>query len=329
MKKLTYLLFIISLLTVSSCNKDSKDTGSGKGFAEGTVYALKAGKTISGARVYASIAGQLYETRSNTSGYFKLQLPAGHHQLFIETGKGKLFKTTLEADIVANEISVLPPSETQLNQVGQLAFIWGQYDFIQQIITDSLGYSIDPIYTGQLSQLSMFQQYDAVFINCGAPDLGDTAGYSNLAQYVTDGGSLYVSDYSVSYLTGIHTGGCTRPLGFIEDSLLCSSKAGSGGITHNGAIVDTAFQTFMGKTNMLIYYDLPQWEVIQMYDPTYWDLIVRLPGSIPLMLRKSNFSNGTSTGHSGNIYFTTFHNEPNGLINQDMQHMLEYVILNL
>lgn len=36
---------------------------------------------------------------------------------------------------------------------------------------------------------------------------------------------------------------------------------------------------------------------------------------------------GGSTG--GNIYFTTFHNHVQGTINQDVQHMLEYFVLNL
>lgn len=32
---------------------------------------------------------------------------------------------------------------------------------------------------------------------------------------------------------------------------------------------------------------------------------------------------------SGRIYFTTFHNEPNGLISSDMKNILDYIILNL
>lgn len=36
-----------------------------------------------------------------------------------------------------------------------------------------------------------------------------------------------------------------------------------------------------------------------------------------------------TTANGGNIYFTTFHNEPNGSIGDDMEEMLEYVILNL
>jgi hypothetical protein len=32
---------------------------------------------------------------------------------------------------------------------------------------------------------------------------------------------------------------------------------------------------------------------------------------------------------SGRIYFTTFHNEPNGHIGADIKNILEYVILNL
>ena len=43
----------------------------------------------------------------------------------------------------------------------------------------------------------------------------------------------------------------------------------------------------------------------------------------PLMLRNSTYST-----NGGNIYFTTFHNEPNG-VGADVELMLQYVILNL
>jgi len=36
-----------------------------------------------------------------------------------------------------------------------------------------------------------------------------------------------------------------------------------------------------------------------------------------------------STNGAGRIYFTTFHNEPNGLISSDMKQILDYIILNL
>lgn len=330
-KNIFLLCFTFTALLVSSCKKETKNTDDGteKGTVRGTVYALRAGKTISGARVYVDAGGKHYQAQSNTSGAFSLELPVGHHQLYIETGKGKIFQTVTTVDIAANQTLDLPAANSKLLQRGAIAYIPGTYDAIEQIITDSLGYTITLINQGQLYSLLAMQTYQAIFINCGAIALDDTAQYNNLAQYVTDGGSLYVSDWAASYLTGHHTGGCTRPFGFIDDTYLCSTRSGSV-VTHNANIVDTAFQTFMGKTTMSIYYDLPQWEVIQSYDPTYWDLIVQLPNSIAFMLRKSNFTDGSATGTtSGNIYFTTFHNHPNGLLNQDMQHMLEYVILNL
>jgi hypothetical protein len=49
----------------------------------------------------------------------------------------------------------------------------------------------------------------------------------------------------------------------------------------------------------------------------------------------AHIAHGDSTGmcnnpnDSGWIYFTTFHNEHNGLINEDMKRILEYMILNL
>ncbi len=325
-KNAFYLL--LSILLITSCKKEETTPDLAMGTVEGTVYANVPGKTISGASVYVIYQNITYQTQSNTVGFFSLSLPVGHHQLHIQTGDGKLFQSIIDIDITEAQTTQITSLQSKLTQSGEIAFIPGAYDAIQNIITNSLGYSVTPITNTSLTSLDFMQNFDAIFINCGAPELTDSVSYANLAQYVTDGGSIYVSDWSVSYLTGIHTGGCTRPLGFIDDSKLCSSKSGST-VTLPGTIVASDFQTFMGTNTMNIYYDLNEWEIIQNFDNTYWEVVVSTNGLPALMLRKSDFSNGTSTGNSGNIYFTTFHNDPNNSINQDMQHMLEFVILNL
>jgi hypothetical protein len=326
MKNSFYLLLSILLLT--SCTKEEPANDLLMGTVQGTVYANIPGKTISGASVYVDYQNIKYQTQSDTAGFFSLSVPVGHHQLHIQTGDGQIFHTILEIDITQNQTTQITELQSKLTQSGQIAFIPGSYDAIQNIITNSLGYTITPIGNGALSSLTLMQDFDAIFINCGAPDLSDPAAYDNLAQYITDGGSIYVSDWSVSYLTGIHTGDCNRPLGFIDDTKLCSSKSGSS-VMLPGTIVAPDFQAFMGTTTMNIFYDLNQWEIIQNFDATYWEVVVSTNGLPALMLRKSDFTNGTSIGNSGNIYFTTFHNDPNNTINQDMQHMLEFVILNL
>ncbi len=328
MKNALYLFLAISFAFITSCSKEDPANDLLMGTVEGTVYANLPGKTISGASVFVNYEGVKYQTTSNTLGFFSLEVPVGHHQLIIQTGDGKLFQTIIEIDITENQTTTLTTLQSKLTQSGAIAFIPGSYDAIQNIITNSLGYTITPIPNNLLSSLTAMQDFDAIFINCGAPDLTDPVAYDNLAQYITDGGSIYVSDWSVSYLTGMHTGDCNRPLGFIPDTKLCSSKSGST-VTLPGTIVAPDFQAFMGTNIMSIYYDLNQWEIIQNFDPTYWEVVVSTNGLPSLMLRKSDFSNGTSQGNSGNIYFTTFHNDPNNSINQDMQHMLEFVILNL
>lgn len=329
MKRSLLLLVAFSIAIISSCKKEDVDDVLKMGIIEGTVYANAPDKTISGAGVSLTYNGVKYQTQSDTAGFFSFEVPVGHHQLYIQTGDGKLFQTIIEIDVTENQTTSLSTLQSKLIQSGEIAFIPGTYDAIENIITNSLGYTVTPISSTSLSTLSYIQGFDAIFINCGAMDITDSVSYANLAQYITDGGSVYVSDWSVSYLTGMHTGGCSRPLGFIDDSKLCSSKQGSV-VTLPGNIVAPDFQAFMGTSTMSIYYDLPQWEIIQSFDQTYWDVVVSTNGLPALMLRKSDFSNGTSTGNSGNIYFTTFHNAPSGgTITPDMQHMLEFVILNL
>lgn len=323
MKNLSLVLSAVSILFLAACKKDDTNNPLAKGFVAGTVYAAIAGKTISGAKIYIDFGGQRYQTQSNTQGAFNLEAPVGHHDLYIETGAGKIFQTIIEVDIFEGQTTNLSAQQSRLECRGEIAYVPGTYDAIQQIIIDSLGYPITPINPGTFMSISALQAYDAIFVNCGATDLYDSASYANLAQYISEGGSVYVSDYAVSYLIGIHSGNCSRPLGFIDDSFLCSVKMGSTGMLP-GNIVAPDFQAFMGTNTMNIIYDLPQWEFIQAYDNTYWETVVELNPVQPLMLRKADFS-----ATSGNIYYTTFHNQPNGMMNQDMQHMLEFVILNL
>ena len=270
----------------------------------------------------------------------------------------------------------------QLTQVASLAYVPGSFDKIQSIIMDSLGYTATMLNSNDLHFANTVSQYNAIFINCSNNVPVDYVQDSVLANYVANGGSLYVSDYAVSALTGTWNGGSCpgmRAWGFIPDTKLCTERIGTVTTVNNAPIVSPFLQTYLNKTTMNIRYDLVQWEVIQNYDTAFWEVLVKHPATQkPLLIRTSHFTNGSagtipigstntnmatichkpqgstpititvpqstlashlahgdsmgscqSTNGAGRIYFTTFHNEPNGLISPDMKHILDYIILNL
>ena len=333
MKKIISLFCSSLLLAVVfiSCKKEVTPDPNPTPVAEdkrasisGFVFSANGVTALGGVHVYTIGSGTTYTTVTGSTGYFLLKVPAGHYDFNIETGDGSLFQTIISVDVIDNQLMHVPAAETRLDCRGHLAYIPGAWDKIEAIVHDSLGYDITQISSTTTSDIDSLEMFDAIFINCGATDLTDPAQYTNLSQFVTDGGSLYVSDFAASYLTGIHTGNCVRPLGFIDDSLICSVQSGPMTMVVGASIVDPLFQGAMGTNTMNVFYDLGQWEIIQNYNTDFWDVIVSDATFGALMLRNTTYSS-----NGGNIYYTTFHNNPNGAIGNDMENMLQYVILNL
>jgi hypothetical protein len=251
-----------------------------------------------------------------------------------------------------------------------------------------MGYTATALTWSQLTSLSNITPYDALFINCTSDaNMPAVTGPTDsaLADYVANGGSLYISDWAVRALVGkpgLSTDPCNieRVGGFIADSLLCVRKTGVISTIVNAPIVSPSLQTYLNKTTIdQIVYNLGSWEKINTLDPNFWETMITDPTGNPLLIRTNDYSNGTrgtvnigsaaNNGYSsvcvagtggqhitlrvktadvpalvaggatmgscnnsngaGRIYFTTFHNEPNGLIGADMRNILEFVILNL
>ena len=320
-----YLCMLLGTTVLfDACKKDKIDplttNPSNTTKIDGYVRAANGVTPIGGAKVYTDAQ---HVTHSATNGYFMLEVPKGNYILTIETGDGELFKTMIPVDASAGGTITLPEDGTDLELTGNLAYIPGAYDQIEALVHDSLGYPITMLTPADLSNGAYLATFDAIFINCGAAEVYDSAQYVNLSQYIQSGGSMYVSDFGTSYLLGPYMAGCNRALGFIDDSLLCTNRVGPATSVMGATILDTDFQTAVGSSTMDIVYDLGGWEVVQNYNPTFWDVIVSDATFGPLMLRNSSYS-----GNGGKIYYTTFHNEPNGM-GADVELMLQYVILNL
>lgn len=352
-KGLSLLIAAALCISSSGCKKND-DTTEGNSAPinasiSGKVHS-PTGKSIGAAEI---IAGN-YKTKSDKNGDFSLPVAAGSYQLIIQTGGGNVFKTTVSCSATANQNTALTYTQTKLNQVGDMAYIAGTWDKIETIINDSLGYMAVPITVADLDSSAKIETYDVIFMNCGAlnSDHMDSLRYANLNSFMQNGGSIYASDYAVEFLTGDgyyrqgnsstqwafrnnnHTASGLQVLstcttadfgGFIQDSSLCTSKIGSSGIIANAHISDANLVVLLGKDSIDIDYNLGSWERIGLLDAPFTS-IINDPSTNEPLAATTDF-NGNYPG--GKIFYTTFHNEAQGVISSDVQNILQYFILNL
>ena len=394
MKKFRFFTIVLLIFTgviYTSC-KDDTDEDVEYGIIKGTVVSLNS-TPIGGAKVFVEHGDEILLVLSDDKGKFELEVPEGQITVHIQTGKGNIFRSDYVIDVVANTDNIIPVEKTTLKQVAELAYILGQYDAIENLIIDSLGYEATDISISDLDDYSVLENYSGIFLNCGKYETLDELKYSNLEQFVLDGGSLYASDYAVEYLTGDgyfkfiendrnQTNRDSKDCigdegGFIDDNILCTQKTGPMMLIDNAAIVSEDIQSYLGKDFVDIEYDLGSWEKVEILESP-WEVLIedQTYGYGPLAIRMAigNLSSkvtkqkndqewitichippgnpdnpititvsinswpaheahgdsmGPCTGTGGTIYFTTFHNHAQGSVSPDIQHLLQYFILNL
>lgn len=323
MKNLNLLLIFIILLSFGSCRSDSEAPNEVKvdntiktGKLSGKVMSQNGTKPIGGASIFTfDDKYKIYYTTSDSDGNFTLEAPVGNHTIHIQTGNGSNFRTEIAATVKNNETVNLNVNQTKLNQVAKIAYLEGSFDKIEDII-QTLGYNATLITNADLANINTIAQYDIIFLNCGSRKYSTNQSLypaidANLAIFVANGGSIYASDWDVSYLVGgtDYTSNCSPTGGFVPDAKLCSNNTGSSGIipaTVNNAGLSTA----LGFNTLNIDFDLGTWQKITNYDPTYWEVLVKETSSnSPLMIRTNHFTATgvpvTPIGNAPNSTFTT------------------------
>ncbi|WP_333878044.1 hypothetical protein [Flavobacterium sp.] len=303
MKKHLLILFL-SLLTLVSCSDDNNQaSGQKTGTLKGKVTTVNTHKPVGGALVFTfDDRNEIYFTRTNAMGEFEFRAPIGNRELHIQTGDGSNFRTKFDVAVEENQTQVLEEASLRLDQTARMAYVGGTYDNIEDIITD-LGYTVEQLTFNQLNDYTIVSQYDIIFLNCGSiPSTQSISGHTNitnnLSQFVTNGGSLYASDWAVAYLVGgtNKTTQCDAAGGFIADATLCSINNGVMG-TLNGFITNTVLANATGITTLDIDYDLGQWQKINSVDESFWEVLVRETGTNqPLMIRTNHYTNPTVVG---------------------------------
>lgn len=199
------LILLLSILTLVSCSDDNNHSSNQKtGTLKGKITTINTHKAVGGALVFAFDDDKnIYHAYSNATGDFVLDAPVGNRILHIQTGDGSNFRTTIEVVVQENQTQQLEESTLRLDQAARIAYVSGDYDSIENIIA-ALGYEAESISFDQLSNYSVVSQYDIIFLNCGSITgiISSTSINTNLARFVTNGGSLYASDWAVAYLIG-------------------------------------------------------------------------------------------------------------------------------
>jgi len=332
-------LFLMSAMFFTACKKDKGDLGT----VEGRIFAQNGTRSLPSVKIFVDVKGEIFLTQSDENGRFSLDIPEGDHLLYIHSGDGKIFFSTQNIKVKKGEVLTLNNQQTILNQTANLAFIEGQYDNIQTIIIDSLGYSADQLSMQDLLDLATLENYSAIFLNCGLPGQMQEQMYLNLQAFVNNGGSLYASDYAIEYLTGDgnmsptapphhhddhehfdFSKNCNTPLGgFLTANMICTQKQGASGFLNNVNVVHPDIQNAIGGTTMDVNYNLGNWEVIKNLGPEF-DVLIEDNGAYgPLAVRSNSLApwaqgnnnangngNNNGNGNSNNQFVTICHIPP-------------------
>ncbi len=309
MRKVAYYFLSLTLAAaifgMVSCKKDNgTDTPPASelttGTLKGKVFAQNGTTPIPMATVFVDVNGEIYMTFTNINGDFSLRAPSGTHTMYVESGRGKIFRSMYTVDVPKNSTYTFPNGNLKLQQAADLAYIAGAFDNIQSIIINDLGYSCDEITVADLSNMNTLNNYAGIFLNCGKYGSMDAAKYANLLTYVQNGGSIYASDFAVEYLTGDgynkgqqHIANphpkttCTDELGgFISGTDLCTDKIGPVTTLYDAQIVPADVQAYMGLSSIDVEYDLGGWEQILELNIPMWEVMIEDTGYYgPLAVR--------------------------------------------
>jgi hypothetical protein len=312
--------FLAVIFLTLSCSKDDSSTATAQdtGTITGKLLVKNGSKPVGGALVFVfDDNNKIYHTYTQANGDFSLQAPVGQRKLQMQTGGGTNFRTSLQVTVVKDQTLTIDSSLSRLDQVANMAYVAGSYDEIQDIVT-GLGYTITQITNADLADYNVVSQYDIIFLNCGAKQgYVNAAMDTNLANFVTNGGSLYASDWAVAYLTGgsSNSHDCGEVGGFIPDDKLCSKNIGASTTITGAQVTDTNLATALGFSALDIEYNLGSWQNVFSYDATYWDVMVSDPVSTqPLMIKTTNFSSGIISTPVGNDdgWITICHTDDSG-----------------
>ena len=305
------LALAAAVVAVSACGGgDDPSAPEGFGDVTGRIVAADGTTPIPGAEVglAARPAGGPIDTTDANGNYSLADVPAGRQTLLARRG---VFQAQFQVTVRADESVAAPLAE--VTPVGELAYVPGAFDAIEEIVRDSLEFPIEALDAADLGTRSVIDQYSMIFLNCGADVsiVDDATALANLKDWVNDGGVLYASDWSIDVVKAL----------FPTDVQSTIDDGEEQDVT--GTVTSDALEAFIGKGSVSLRYDLPSWRTVDALSAT------------PQVLVRGSFTGSGGTysnkplavriGHGdGQVVFTSFHNEAG--VTADQLAVLRYFI---
>lgn len=232
-------------------------------------------------------------------------LSSGVHVLRARRGDftGEITTEICESGRVA--IPVRPPP-------GTVAVVEGVFDTIDRVLENMgfvRGIDFDAIGQVEMTAAGGLDAYRYLFINCGhSLDLSPTLR-DQLDAWVEEGGALYTSDQAFNVVAAI----------WPEQGN--GGNVGSAGV-FQAEILDQALADHLGKTDVVLDYNLFAWHHIDAIGGNTVELIRGTTGEVAGMSLLLQFERG-----AGRVTYTTFHNEAQ--TTEDMDRILSYLVFSL
>lgn len=290
---------LLALLVALGACGDSPTQG-GTGTVSGVVVAADGTTPVPGATVQLAtlpVNGPIDTTDAN--GAYTLQhVPAGTQQLLASRGS---FQSLFTVEVKANESVTAAPAKVA--PTGKLGYVPGAFDAIEDIVRDSLGFTMTELTTTDLGTSLVLSQYAMIFVNCGSGSGGASATQlTALRSWVSGGGVLYASDLELDLVQQM-----------FPEHILSALYGEPQDLT--ATVTSSALRSFISKSTVSLRYDLPSWTTPDQLSAT------------PQVLLRGAFANYDTTYENkplailiphgqGKVVFTSFHNEAGVTIDQ-------------
>ena len=323
----------------------------GPGSISGRVCDSSGRTWLADALAYINLAddsGQIYETKkafTDLDGYFTLDgLPGNKdYRLFVTYGPTTLVDETFAVGdgeaVVMEEPQCFDPLALDVVVVA------GDYDDFGRVLDDmgfvnyrSVNGTDQTELTDFLSNPAELDKYDLIFFNGGIVedgvfyDMADASNplpaavIANLQTFVSEGGSIYASDWSYDVVERAWP----DKIDFVgADEIPDEAQKGDYELL-DAAVTDASLSEYLGKQYIQIEYDLPVWPPVESVSSS---VSVHLTGTVPYSDGLSDYTLSavpllvTFNSGQGKVAFSTFRVVRNG--DSDMLRTLQYIMYSL